>query len=204
MNFIRFSQDETGYPTVLNKYLGHSVPQSITALGNVEILRQKMLALFCSVKCPGKLILQTYDLMQNMRQTNMTVISGFHSPMEQECLTILLRGQKSVIICPARGIEGMRVNKDIKKALETGRLLLLSPFTKEKRRITAETSWERNRFAAALADKIFVAYAEPNGKTEKFCREILTWDKPIYTFASSLNTNLIEMGAKSVTHENMW
>ena len=203
MNFIQLRQGDIGYPGVLNKYPGNNVPESITALGNIEILSQKMLALFCSVKCPGKMILQTYDLMQNMRQTNMTVISGFHSPMEKECLTILLRGHQSVIICPARSIKGMRIGKDIKKALETGRLLLLSPFIREKQRITAETSWERNRFVAALADKIFVTYAEPNSKTEQFSREVLAWGKPLYTFSGSFNKNLIELGAKPVTHENI-
>ncbi len=32
------------------------------ALGNRDLLGGRKLALFCSVKCPGKLILRTYDL----------------------------------------------------------------------------------------------------------------------------------------------
>src|SRR3989338_5770798 len=141
MNFIRFSQGEDGYPAAISKYLGNNTPESITASGNIDILCQKMLALFCSVKCPGKLILQTYDLMQEIRQTNMTVISGFHSPMEQECLTILLRGNNPVVICPARSIEAMRIGEKIKKPLETGRLLILSPFARKDNRITSTTSF---------------------------------------------------------------
>ena len=88
MNFMQLRQGEDGYPAAISKYLGNNAPESITALGNTDILHQKMLALFCSVKCPGKLILQTYDLMQNLKEANVTIISGFHSPMEQECLTI--------------------------------------------------------------------------------------------------------------------
>lgn len=61
------------------------------------------LALFCSIKCPGKLILNTYDLAKKLRQEGITVISGFHSPMEKECLRILLRSQNPVFWCLAHG-----------------------------------------------------------------------------------------------------
>lgn len=52
------------------------------------------LALVCSVKCPGDLILKTYDLAQQLREAEVTIIGGFHSLMERECLTILLRGNQ--------------------------------------------------------------------------------------------------------------
>jgi hypothetical protein len=77
-------------------------------LGDLNILDQKSLALFCSVKCPGNLILHTYDITQRLRQSGVTVIGGFHSPMEQECLRILLRGTQPVVVCPARSLSGMR------------------------------------------------------------------------------------------------
>ena len=68
------------------------------------ILGRPKIALFCSVKCPGKLILQTYDLVRQFRQDGTLVISPFHSPMEQECLRILLRPPHPVIWALARGL----------------------------------------------------------------------------------------------------
>ena len=64
---------------------------NISSMGNVAILERPMVALLCSEKCPGKLILDTYDLAKLFRKQGVTVISGFHSPMEEECLRILLR-----------------------------------------------------------------------------------------------------------------
>jgi hypothetical protein len=46
--------------------------------------------------------------------------------MERECLTILLRGTQTVIVCPARSINGMRIKKEYEKPLKEGRLLFLS------------------------------------------------------------------------------
>lgn len=48
----------------------------------------------CSVRsnCLGDVILKTLDLMCELRDADAYVVSGFHSPMERECLNILLRG----------------------------------------------------------------------------------------------------------------
>jgi hypothetical protein len=66
-------------------------------------LAEPKLALFCSVRCPGDAILGAYDAAQKLRDDSVTVVSGFHSPVEKECLRILLRGTQPVIILPGAG-----------------------------------------------------------------------------------------------------
>lgn len=183
--------------------MGNYAPKSIATLGNIEILRRRTLALFCSVKCPGNLILRTYDIAQNLRHAGVPVIGGFHSPVERECLRILLRGTQPIIICPARNIEGMRIRTEYEQPLEEGRLLLLSPFTGKLHRATIQMALYRNQFVSALASFIFVAYAEPNSKTEHFCRDVVSWQKPLYTLESGTNTNLISLGARPVRPNNI-
>jgi predicted Rossmann fold nucleotide-binding protein DprA/Smf involved in DNA uptake len=123
--------------------------------------------------------------------------------MERECLTILLRGTQPVIVCPARSINNMRINKKYKKPLKDERLLFLSPFEENQRRISAKRSYYRNLFVAALSAAVFVAHAGPASKTEVFCKEIVSWQKPIYTFDSDYNKNLIKMGARPVNIDNV-
>lgn len=101
-----------------------------------------------------------------------------------------------VIFCPARGIEGTRIKPEFMKPLDEDRLLILSPFTEEENRISSQRALERNRFVAALADSILLPYAEPNSKTEKICKELLTWNKPMYTLQNENNANLIALGLK--------
>ena len=59
----QIQQNNSDYPSILKKYLAKNTPKVITAIGNPDILK-KTLTIFCSVKCPGNLILQTYDLAQ--------------------------------------------------------------------------------------------------------------------------------------------
>lgn len=203
MDIVHVKQDDPRYPATLKTYLGGRAPATLTALGNLDILQRRTLALFCSIKCPGDLILQTHDLVQNLRRPGLAVIGGFHSPMERECLTILLCRTQPVILCPARSIAGMRMRAEHKQPLVEDHLLLLSPFSEKQRRITSDTSVVRNRFVAVLADAIFVAYAEPGGKTEQLCRDAIGWHKPLHTFNSDTNANLITIGAKPVNPDDV-
>jgi predicted Rossmann fold nucleotide-binding protein DprA/Smf involved in DNA uptake len=203
MDTINLKKDSPNYPSALKQYLGKDAPDTITAIGNLDILRHNSTAFFCSTKCPGDLIVKTYDIAQILRNAGMTVISGFHSPMERECVTILLRGAQPVIICPARSINNMRINREYKKPLKANRLLFLSPFDENQQRISAKRSHYRNLFVAAMSAVIFVAHAGSGSKTEAFCKEIISWEKPIYTFESDYNKNLIEIGARPVNTDNV-
>lgn len=195
----QLEQDSPYYPERLRQYLASNAPTVITAQGNLEILKQgDMLALFCSRKCPGDLILNLYDYARVLRQQGSTVIGGFHTPMEQECLTILLRGTGSLIICPARSLENMRLPVIWKKPLGAGRLLLLSPFAEKHHRVSANLATTRNEFVAALATQAIIAYAETGGKTEQLASRIAGWHKPLLTFDHPANANLLNLGARPI------
>jgi len=195
-------QSDVRYPVALNTHLGGRAPELISVLGNLEILKRKTLGLFCSVRCPGKLIVQTYDLAHKLRHAGVTVIGGFHSPMERQCLATLLRSPHPVILCPARGLP-KRVPAEFRLPLEEARLLVLSPFADSINRADGETASQRNRFVAALADQIFAAYAAPDSNTERFCQEILAWRKPLYTFADAANENLLALGAQPINPNDL-
>jgi predicted Rossmann fold nucleotide-binding protein DprA/Smf involved in DNA uptake len=199
MNIAQIHRDERDYPKSLASFLGIHAPRTIWALGNREILNNKKIGIFCSSKCSGDVIIKTYDLAKKWRDDGVTVIGGFHSPMEQECLSILLSGKQSVIVCPARGIENMRLKSDYKTPLAESRLLFLSPFPGKEKRMTADLAVARNRFVAALADEIFVAHAAEGGKIEAFCCELAARGKSLTTLESDANTNLIALGARPVS-----
>lgn len=177
--------------------------RELHTIGNATILDLPKLALFCSVKCPGKLILDTYDLCQRFRAEGITVISGFHSPMEQECLRILLRSSHPVIWCLARGMLRRIPAKpvDCRPAVAEDRLLLVSPFPGKIRRVTAKTAIIRNRLVADMAVAIIVAHAASGSKMEALCRELLTTGKPLYTFDHPANAALLQAGAHVVNFE---
>ena len=183
--------------SALRQFLGPRAPERILTLGNLDILRGKSLALFCSVKCPGNLILKTYDLARELRDKGVAVISGFHSPMERECLSLLLRGKQPAIWCLARRLAIRGTPDEYAGPLADGRLLILSPFGEKVTRASEKTALFRNDFVAALAERVFVAHAVRGSKTEALCRKVLEWRKPLLTFDDPENATLIELGAST-------
>lgn len=81
------------YPAVLQNRLGVAAPAQLYAMGNVAVLQQRLLGLICSIKCPGSIILKTFDTIRALRDAGVTMVGGFLSPMERDCLDILLRGK---------------------------------------------------------------------------------------------------------------
>ena len=177
--------------------------QKLYSKGNLQMLEEPLTAFFCSGRCPGDLILKTYDLAHSIRDAGVSVIGGFQTPMEKECLRLLLRGRQPVVICPARSIENMRMPSEWRSSFDEERLLILSPFPKHQRRSTAETAAHRNDLVASLAHQIFIGQPAPGSKTETFARRLSAIGKPILTLDSPANANLVEMGGHGVRHNTI-
>ena len=155
------------WPRALSDRLQNKAPSQFWANGALEILEAHNVGLFCSVRCPGDAILGAYDIARKLRDEGVTVISGFHSPVEKECLRILLRGKQPIIICLARAMGKIRLPADWRGPLDAGRLLLLSPFGTRPRRPTVESADQRNELVAALADEVLIIHTEPGGSIER-------------------------------------
>lgn len=201
----RITQRDPNYPAQLKGYLKTDAPETIWARGNIALLTDRethlngnLWALFCSSRCPGQIILKSHELAQQFRESGIPTIGGYHSPVEKECLRVLLRGSQPIILCPARSIENMRLNPAWKGRLAEGRLLLLSTFDSKHRRSTAALASQRNTFVAALADKICIAHASEGSKTLQFAQRISEWGKPLFTFDVPANRSLFQCGAQRI------
>lgn len=181
---IEIKEGSPGFPRSLRDRLGKSTPKSLWVIGEPTLLGQKLLAIFCSVRCPGNEILKLYDVARGLREAGVPTISGFHTPMEKECLITLLRGKQPIVICPARSIHRLRVPDEWRAAIEEGRLAIVSAFGQSVSRATKETGAQRNRFVAALAENVLIAHAEPGGQTAQLAADLTKAGRPPWTLAT--------------------
>ncbi|MGE5341382.1 MAG: DNA-binding protein [Candidatus Omnitrophota bacterium] len=194
----RIDKNDPSYPANLSILTGKESLQTLHAIGDISILRNPLSALFCSVRCPAEIILKTYDLIRDLRDSGVIFIGGFHSPIEKDCLEILLRGCQPIVICPAKSIDKMRIPGNWAPLIDNGRLLILSPFVPRQKHITSERAQYRNLFVAALAKEIYIFHAANGSKTRDLFRQVLTWGKPVHTFNHPVNGNLIDAGAQAI------
>jgi predicted Rossmann fold nucleotide-binding protein DprA/Smf involved in DNA uptake len=97
----------------------------------------------------------------------------------------------------------MRIPNAWKAAIDNGRLLVLSPFKKKHKRVTASLSEQRNRIVALLARDAFLPYAAPGSRSENLCKNIIKAGKQIFTFGDAANQSLLALGAKPIKVEDL-
>jgi hypothetical protein len=138
------------------------VKPQIFTLGNTEILKLHKTAFLCSRNYPSNIVPKAYDWAIFQRETGNCVISGFHSQIEKDVFHYLLKGKQPIILALARGIP-KRIDSTLKPLIDSGRILLVTPFSEKTTRIDSKTSMKRNQMMVEMADDIVVGYASPSG-----------------------------------------
>jgi len=199
----RIEQGSSDYPAVLTDRLGENAPPYLYAMGDPSTLRQRLLCLICSIQCPGSIVIKTLDAARALRDAGVAVIGGFHSPMEQEFLDILLRGDQPVVLCAAKGLPGLRMGQAARQAAAGRRLLAISSFDDKVRRTTAAQAVQRNDLVAALSEIILVPHAAPGGKTWTTVEAALTRGQMVCTLEDDENMSLVQQGTRSVEVQHL-
>ncbi len=133
-------------------------------IGNTELLNAALTGFLCSRKCPAAKILEAHQTCKVWaNDPTRTVVSGFHSPVEQECLRLLLKGRANIIHFPAREIEHLRIRREWHPALEQGRMLIITLAGFKNRRMSKQETERRNKTIESLVQRLYIPYANPEG-----------------------------------------
>lgn len=135
-------------------------------LGNTDLLKLHKTAFLCSRKIPASVVLKCYDWAIAQREAGKCIISGFHSQIEKDVLHYLLKGRQPIIVALARGLKE-KLEPELHKLLEENRLLIITPFDKQVKRVTEETAAVRNKLMVDLADEIVVGHVSKGGQLEE-------------------------------------
>lgn len=183
------------YPPALRERRGKSAPEKLYIIGDATPFKQSVVAFVCSVKCPGSVVIHTFDAIRELRDAGVVVVGGFHSPMEQECLEFLLRGKQPVIMSPAKGLSRPRLSPTQRVAIDEKRLSLVSIFPETFTRTTKTQSQSRNDFIVALANSVLIPHASPGGNAELIARQAINRGQSLFTIKDPENDALIQLGA---------
>jgi predicted Rossmann fold nucleotide-binding protein DprA/Smf involved in DNA uptake len=147
--------------TLPQQYAKRVAPELATRIvgaGETALLAEPLLGLIASRECPGHVLLETLDCVPEWVRAGRVIISGFHSPLEQQVLRSVLRRKGRVVKVLARGMTDYRPQPEEHEPLASGRMLVITACPSEARRTTRETALARNRLVLALADEIVVPY----------------------------------------------
>lgn len=142
--------------------VGPEIAARIVGVGETALLAEPLLGLIASRECPGHVLLETLDHVPDWVKTGRVIVSGFHSPLEQQVLRSTLRRKGRVIKVLARGMTDYRPTAEEREPLAAGRMLVITACPPKARRTTRETALARNRLVLTLATEIVAPCISPN------------------------------------------
>lgn len=142
-------------------------------MGNMDLLRYDKIAFLSSSQevATGK---EKIDFWLNSIDTNNTcIISGFQSEMEKRVLDYLLESNAKIIMVLAKKMFNYCPAK-YKKAIEQGRMLIISPYKDVENFNTKEAAKRRNLYVLNHAKEIVVGSISPGGMLENLLKSYST------------------------------
>ena len=95
-------------------------------IGNIELLDRHKIGFLAGSKTQALYVLPTYDWAKEIAsREDISIISGFKSPLEKDVLDFLLKGKCGIIYVMAKRLY-KKIPMQFKQSLDEGRLLFIS------------------------------------------------------------------------------
>lgn len=195
------SQD---YSPTLKKNLGRTyAPPVIYTKGNIQIMKEKSLAIVGSRKANDNSLAFTDNVAKNASKDYKVVVSGFAKGVDKQALDSALKYKGQSIIVLPQGITTFQSGyKKYYKQIIDGDILVLSAFY-PKAPWSVQLAMARNPIIYGLASEIYVAESSEKGGTWSGVMDGLRKGRMIYVRKpdpreKNANNILISKGGKAV------
>ena len=178
-------------------------PPTLWYAGEPSILDGKVLGLLSARKIEPDLALKTSDLLRQLAPFEGTFISGWHSPLEEEVLRILLSQSAKIIFCLAKSLNKSTVSTEIEDLVTRGHALLLTHCSPKAKRISRDASLRRNLLVLGLSKGLLVLSAPEGSGSFKLARKAVSVGRPVFCPPHRINDSLLASGALPATLENI-
>ena len=140
---------------------GLEAPEFLTEVGNVALLNQTLLGIVASRSCPGEIFLRIFDHVPEWIEAGKVIVSGFHSPLEQQVLRSALRRGGRVIKVLARGMAYFKPTREEREAMLAENMLIITTFPPTARRTCRAAALKRNQFVLVLSEERCIPWIDP-------------------------------------------
>jgi predicted Rossmann fold nucleotide-binding protein DprA/Smf involved in DNA uptake len=221
------------FPRRLRERMGADAP-TLFFHGPLHLLERFTLAVLAGDSIAGQAMLATNDLLFSIREYALNYIGPWHSVMETEIFRLALdtptdrERRRSLTICTARGLErenwdsflgdrfgyegpftGFPQKEEFFRRARAEELLWLSITEPKQKRFLRQNILLRNRIACALADVVFVPFAEKGNKTLTTVKQVIRDGVPLFTAQygpdkeTDVNKDLLALGVPAYTRKTV-
>lgn len=190
-------------PTNLNSFLGGKPPK-LWCSGEPAILTGKLLGILSARQIDHDLALKSSQLLKQVASLkSISFIGGWHSPLEEEALRILLASQAPIVFCVPKSLNQFTPSVEVNNRVHQGQGLLLTHCSAKAKRISRDASLRRNQLVVGLAGALLVLSAPEGSASLKLAKSATHHGKLVLTPEHRINQELLASGALTATLENI-
>jgi predicted Rossmann fold nucleotide-binding protein DprA/Smf involved in DNA uptake len=190
-------------PTGLESFFAGKSPK-LWGLGESAILERKLLGIISARQIDSDLALKSSQLLTQLASLKeVSFISGWHSPLEEEALNILLAQGASIVFCVPKSLNRFVPSAGVKHRVSQGEALLLTHCSPNAKRISRDASLRRNELIIVLAVCLLVLSAPQGSASLKLAKSALRHGKPVLTPEHRMNKELLGCSVLTATFDNI-
>src|SRR5205807_259901 len=126
------------------------------------------------------LALRSSQLLKQLASLeDVSFISGWHSPLEEEALRILLDQRAPIVFCVPKSLNRFIPPMGIKSRINHGEALLLTHCSPKAKRISRDASIRRNELVVGLSAALLVLSAPEGSTSLKLAKSALSQGKAV-------------------------
>jgi predicted Rossmann fold nucleotide-binding protein DprA/Smf involved in DNA uptake len=194
---------EIGTPTGVVPYFERT-PRKLWCAGNADLLNRRLIGVISARRIDPDLAWKASQLVTELaRLDDLSFVGGWHSPLEEEALRILLTRPVRLIFCLSKSLDRFVPSPEVRNRLSDSQVLFLTHCSPRAKRISRDASLRRNLLVAGLSQGLLVLAAPAGSRTLKLARKAISLGRPVFTPQHRMNEGLLSSGAVAATIQNM-
>jgi predicted Rossmann fold nucleotide-binding protein DprA/Smf involved in DNA uptake len=182
----------------------HGKPPKLWGVGDAALLNHRLLGIISARHTDPELELKASQLLKQLVPLkDVAFVSGWHSPLEEEALRILLAQEATIVLCVAKSLDRFIPSEGVDSRVTDGKALLLTHCSTKAKRITRNASMRRNELIVDLAKSLLVLAAPEGSATLSLAKSALRRGKLVLTPEHPMNKELLASGALPATLDNL-
>jgi len=170
-------------------------PPKLWGVGNPVILNYRLLGIISARQVDSDLALETSRLVKQLASLEgVAFVSGWHSPLEEESLRILLAQEATIVLCASKSLDRFVPSIGVESRVTDGKALLLTHCSTKAKRITRNASMRRNELIVELAKALLVLSAPEGSGSLNLAKSALVRRKLVLTPEHPMNKELLANG----------
>lgn len=190
-------------PTNLTSFFDGKPPK-LWCAGEPAILGGKLLGILSARQIDSDLELATSQILKQLASLKeVAFVGGWHSPLEEEALRILLAQTARVVFCIPKALNRFVLPVDVDTRFRQGQALLLTHCSPKAKRISRDASIRRNQLVIGLATVLLVLSAPAGSASLALGKSAVHRGKPVFTPEHRMNKDLLGYNALPATFDNI-